>query len=361
MPLQAESWIMEQPPCQAIKPIENVLVTGGAGFVGSHVAWLLCRLGFRVTVVDDLSTGHRAAVPPSASLIVADLRRTDLVNQVFAACRYDAVMHFAARTLVGESCSHPIDYIRDNVATLSNVLQAAIDHGSRAFVLSSTASIFDSRAGTIIDEDQAVSPGNPYGESKHICERILFWAERGHGIRTAVLRYFNAAGADFGGDLGEDHRPETHLIPLVLQVAQRRRPHIDIFGGDYPTSDGTCVRDYVHVLDLADAHVKVLIALRESGGLRYNVGSGRGYSVREVIETAEQVTGRSIATIMRPRRAGDAASLVANSRKLQREQGWRPSHSDLRTIIRSAWAWHSRHPDGFDSPDLVSLVDDKAN
>jgi UDP-glucose 4-epimerase len=335
---------------QMINPVENVLVTGGAGFVGSHVAWLLCRLGFRVTVVDDLSTGHRAAVPPSASFVLADLRDAGSINRMFAEHRYDTVMHFAAKTLVGESNSRPIGYIQYNVDTLSNVLQAAVEHGVQAFILSSTASIFDSRDGADIDESLAISPGNPYGESKRMCERILFWAERSHGIRTAILRYFNAAGAQLDGDLGEDHRPETHLIPLVLQVALRRRSHIDIFGNDYPTPDGTCVRDYVHVLDLADAHVRSLVALRSSGGLTYNVGSGTGYSVREVIEIAEQVTGRGIATITRPRRAGDPASLVANSGKLQRELGWRPLHSDLRTIIRSAWVWHTRHPDGFDTP-----------
>jgi UDP-glucose 4-epimerase len=348
--------MVEWSACQAIRPIENVLVTGGAGFVGSHVSWLLCRLGFRVTVVDDLSTGHRAAVPSPALFVPADLRRIDVVDKIFAQRRYDAVMHFVARTLVGESNSCPIDYIRDNVGTLCNVLRAAVDHGARAFILSSTASIFDNRDGSEIDEDQVVSPGNPYGESKHMCERVLFWAERSHGIRTAILRYFNAAGAHFGGDLGEDHRPETHLIPLVLQVALGRRSHIDIFGEDYPTPDGTCVRDYIHVLDLAAAHVRALVALREAGGLKYNVGSGKGYSVRQVVGIAEQVTGRKIATVMRPRRAGDPASLVANSRRLQRELGWRPLHSDLQTIIRSAWAWHIRHPDGFGSPDLASLV-----
>lgn len=342
---------------QTINPIENVLITGGAGFVGSHVAWLLCRLGFHVTVVDDLSTGHRAAVPPSASFVLADLRKAELVNRMFAERRYDVVMHFAAKTLVGESSSRPVDYIQYNVDTLATILQAAVSHGAGAFILSSTASIFDSRDGLDIDEGLAISPGNPYGESKHICERILFWAERSHGIRTAVLRYFNAAGAQFDGNLGEDHRPETHLIPLVLHVALGRRSHIDIFGNDYPTPDGTCVRDYVHVLDLADAHVRALIALRSSGGLKYNVGSGKGYSVREVIEIAEQVTGRRIATIMRARRAGDPASLVANSGKLQRELGWRPLHSDLRTIIQSAWAWHARHPDGFDSPGFISPGD----
>ena len=332
-----------------IEPIENVLVTGGAGFVGSHVAWLLCELGFRVTVVDDLSTGHRAAVPPTASFVLADLQQVGTINQVFAERQYDAVMHFAARTLVGESNTRPIDYVRDNVGTLCNVLQAAIDHGTRSFILSSTASIFESRDGSDIDENQVVSPGNPYGESKRMCERVLFWAERSHGIRTAVLRYFNAAGAKPGGDLGEDHRPETHLIPLVLQVAQGRRPHIDIFGNDYPTRDGTCVRDYVHVLDLADAHVRTLIALRSSGALAYNVGSGAGYSVRQIVAAAERVTGRPIPTIMRPRRMGDPAALVANSGKLRRELGWKPLHSDLQTIIRTAWIWHSRHPGGFGS------------
>jgi len=339
---------------RAINPVETILVTGGAGFVGSHVSWLLCDLGFRVTVVDDLSTGHRAAVPPSASFVLADLRDAGSINRVFAEHRYDVIMHFAARTLVGESNARPIDYIQYNIGTLSNVLQAAVDHGTRAFILSSTASIFDSRDGSDIDESLPVSPGNPYGESKHMCERILFWAERSHGIRTAILRYFNAAGAQFGGNLGEDHRPETHLIPLVLQVALRRRSHIDIFGDDYPTPDGTCIRDYVHVLDLADAHVRALIALRSSGGLTYNVGSGTGYSVREVIEIAERVTGRDIPTMIRPRRAGDPASLVADSGKLQRELGWRPRHSDLPTIIQSAWSWHARHPDGFDSPSLAA-------
>jgi UDP-glucose 4-epimerase len=238
---------------------------------------------------------------------------------------------------------------------LANVLQATVDHGTRAFIPSSTASIFDNRDGSDIDENLAVSPGNPYGESKH-CERILFWAERCHGIRTAALRYFNAAGAHSDGNLGEDHRPETHLIPLVLHAALGRRSHIDIFGDDYPTPDVTCVRDYVHVLDLADAHVRALVALRSSGGLRYNVESGRGYSVREVIETAGQVTGRRIATITRPRRAGDPAALLRIPERCS-ELGWRPLHSDLWTIIHSAWAWHARYPAGFGSPDFISPAD----
>jgi UDP-glucose 4-epimerase len=328
-------------------PNEHVLIAGGAGYVGSHVAWLLCRLGFEVTVLDDLSTGHRRAVPHPAAFVHCDARDTALVSRIFAESRPTAVMNFAALSLVGDSYRNPMGYIAHNLTITLNLAKAAAEAGVSSFLLSSTASIFGNEASQPIAEGAPVRPDNPYGESKAMCEQVLRWLEATTGIRTAALRYFNASGALLSSNLGEAHDPETHLIPIVIQVALGLRDGVDIFGDDYPTADGTCVRDYVHVLDLADAHVKTLLALRTAGGLRYNIGSGRGYSVRQIVQEVERETGRRIPVRRRPRRDGDPTTLIACNDRIRNELGWRPVNSGLATIIGSAWKWHVSHPTGF--------------
>jgi UDP-glucose 4-epimerase len=329
------------PPLQ-----QTILVTGGAGFVGSHcVAELLAR-GFRVVVFDNLQQGHRAAVPATAHFIPGDLARPDEIKAVFERFHIDAVMHFAALSLVGESMRDPFRYLHDNTVNALNLVRLAAGNGVRKFVLSSTANLFGMPDRMPIDEDAVIDPGSPYGESKYLIERILTWADRIHGMHSACLRYFNAAGAHPAGHLGEDHQPETHLIPLVLDVAAGKRPHIEVFGSDYPTSDGTCVRDYIHVCDLADAHIRVLDAL-EHRSCRYNLGNGRGYTVHEVIETARKVTGHAIPVRVGPRRPGDPPVLIASADRIRRDLGWEPRYPDLETIIRTAWEWRARHPQGY--------------
>ena len=257
----------------------------------------------------------------------------------------DAVMHFASRTLVAESMAQPFLYLGDNVTNGLNLLRAMVDHGVRCFILSSTANLFDRPQHVPIAEDEQIIPGSPYGESKYLLERVLHWLDRTSGLRYAALRYFNAAGAS--KQYGEDHDPETHLIPLVLQVALGQREHIEVYGTDYPTRDGTCIRDYIHVIDLAQAHILALKAL-EDGSRVYNLGNGRGFSVREVVETAREVTGHPIPIVAGPRRPGDPAELIAASDKIRRELGWEPQYADLRQIIESAWLWHRAHPKGYE-------------
>ena len=325
----------------------NVLVTGGAGYIGSIVAEELIREGESVVVFDNLYTGHRAAVPPEAIFVEGDLADRAAVKAVFDTYEIDAVMHFASYTLVGESMEQPFKYLGDNVTNGLNLLQEAVAHGVRRFILSSTANLFDQPERMPIDEEERIIPGSPYGESKHILERILHWMDRIFGFRYAALRYFNAAGASPTGERGEDHDPETHLIPRVLQVALGQRDKIVIFGDDYPTRDGTCVRDYIHVVDLAQAHILALRAL-DQGSRTYNLGNGRGFTVKEVIETCREVTGHPIPAEVGPRRPGDPAILVASSEKIRRELGWEPKYPDLRTIVEHAWEWHRTHPHGYE-------------
>ncbi|HUN50777.1 MAG TPA: UDP-glucose 4-epimerase GalE [Candidatus Sulfotelmatobacter sp.] len=324
----------------------KVLVTGGAGFVGSHTVAALLEAGHAVVVLDNLQQGHRQAVPSAAVFVEADLADRDRLHQLFAAHRFDAVLHFAANSLVGESMRDPFRYLGDNVANAVNLVRACCEHGVGKFVLSSTANLFGTPERVPIDEAAAIDPGSPYGESKFATERLLLWAERIFGMHHACLRYFNAAGAHPNGRLGEDHRPETHLIPIVLDAALGRHAEVQIFGDDYPTPDGTCIRDYVHVCDLADAHVRVLDRLAQ-GSCHYNLGQGEGHSVREVIDTARRVTGAAIPTVVGPRRPGDPARLVAAAERIKRELGWRPRYSALPTIIETAWAWRRRNPTGY--------------
>jgi UDP-glucose 4-epimerase len=322
----------------------KILVTGGAGYIGSITTEELVRKGFEVVVYDNLYQGHRDAVHPDAAFVEGDLADRGKLDRMFSRHSVDAVMHFASHTLVGESVQRPFLYLADNVTNGLNLLQAAVDHGVRRFILSSTANLFDSPERIPISEEERIVPGSPYGESKHILERILYWLDRTAGMRYCALRYFNAAGAS--AVYGEDHDPETHLIPLVLQVALGQRDHIEIFGTDYPTPDGTCVRDYIHIVDLAQAHILALEAL-DDGSRTYNLGNGKGFSVREVIDTARSITGHEIPTVTGPRRAGDPATLVASSEKIRRELGWQPRYPELAAILESAWAWHQRHPHGY--------------
>ena len=322
----------------------KILVTGGAGYIGSVTVEQLVESGAEVVVLDDLSLGHRAAVHPRATLVVGSLADRAAVDAVLERTRPDAVMHFAARSQVGESMRAPFRYVGDNVTQGLTLIESMVEHDVLRFILSSTAALFGEPTKIPIDEDERIVPGSPYGESKHMLERILHWTSEIHGMRYAALRYFNAAGASEAR--GEHHDPETHLIPLVLQVAQGRREAITVFGDDYPTRDGTCIRDYIHVIDLAQAHILALQALPE-GNRVYNLGNGQGFSVMEVIETARRVTGHPIPHVLGARRAGDPAALTADSRRIKAELHWTPRFPELRDIVDSAWRWHRAHPEGY--------------
>lgn len=317
----------------------KVLVTGGAGYIGSATVLQLVEAGDEVVVFDDLSQGHREAVHPDAVLVEGDLADRAAVDRALAEHRPEGILHFASRTLVGESMERPFLYLGENVRNGLNLLESAAEHGVRRFILSSTANLFGLPDRIPIEEDAPIRPGSPYGESKYLLERMLHWMDDRFGMRYAALRYFNACGA-VSPERGEDHDPETHLIPLVLQVALGQRESVTIFGDDYDTPDGTCVRDYVHVADLAQAHVLALRAL-DRGSRTYNLGNGRGFSVREVIETAREVTGHPIPAIDDDPRPGDPARLVASSDRARELLGWQPRR-DLEDIIASAWEWHSQ-------------------
>ncbi len=325
-------------------PGMKVVVTGGAGYIGSVTVEELVKTGAEVVVFDDLSLGHRAAVHPQATLVVGDLADRAAVDTLLAEHRPDAVMHFASRSQVGESMRAPFLYVGDNVRNGLNLIESMVQHDVKRFILSSTAALFAEPSKVPIDESERIVPGSPYGESKHILERILVWAERVHGMRHAFLRYFNAAGAT--AERGEHHDPETHLIPIVLQVAQGRRESISVFGDDYPTPDGTCLRDYIHVVDLAQAHILALGALDTQSRV-YNLGNGTGFSVMEVIETARTVTDHPIAHRIAERRPGDPPALSADSTKIKAELGWAPRYPSLQAIVQTAWQWHRAHPDGY--------------
>lgn len=324
-----------------------VLVVGGAGYIGSHMCRLLRESGEPHLVFDSFEQGHRAALLGSPSF-EGDLRRPEDLARVFAEHPIDVVMHFAAYISVGESVREPGKYWRNNTAGVLNLLDAMRDAGVGKLVFSSTAAIFGEPERVPIDEDHPKNPTSPYGQSKLAVERMLADFDTAHGLKSVCLRYFNAAGASPGGDLGEDHRPEEHLIPLAILAALGRRPGLKIFGTDYPTPDGTCVRDYIHILDLAEAHLLAVKHLRADGeSRRYNLGNGVGFSVREVVETVERVCGRPVPREDAPRRPGDPASLVAASDRIRADWGWRPRYPELETLVRHAADWFEAHPNGY--------------
>jgi UDP-glucose 4-epimerase len=326
--------------------VARFLVTGGAGYVGSHLVRALVARGDEVVVLDNLRQGHRAAVPASVEFVEAELADRARVAAVFANWKFEAVFHFAALSLVGESMREPLRYCAENCANSLWLAEAAVQAGVRKFVFSSTAALFGFPKSVPIAEDAELAPASAYGTSKLMVEQGLAWADQVHGLRSACLRYFNAAGADPSGEIGEDHDPETHLIPLCIGAALGTRPPLTVFGTDYATPDGTCIRDYVHVNDLAAAHLAVL-PLLETRSLRYNLGNGAGYSVKQVIESVERISGRKVPHSFGPRRAGDPSALVASSETLKRETGWLPRFAALDDIVRTAWAWHEAHPQGY--------------
>jgi UDP-glucose 4-epimerase len=323
------------------------LVTGGAGYVGSHVVLSLIGRGDEVVVLDNLRQGHRAAVPPGVEVVEGDLADRRMVDEVFAGWRFDGVLHFAALSLVGESMREPLRYLAENAGNTLWLADAAVRAGVRRFVLSSTAALFGMPQRIPIDEDEAMAPVSPYGESKLMAERGLEWADRIHGLRSAALRYFNAAGADPEGRLGEDHDPETHLIPNAVNAVLGLGPPLTVFGTDYDTPDGTAIRDYVHVTDLADAHLRVLDRLKDGPSCRYNVGNGKGASVLEVIAAVERAAGKPVPYSLGPRRAGDPPVLVASSERLRQDTGWAPKLGAIDDVVSTAYAWRARHRTGY--------------
>lgn len=325
---------------------KKILVIGGAGYIGSHMVRQLNKAGCDAVVLDNLSTGCRQLVQ-GAELVEGNLGDAALLDQLFSAHAFDAVMHFAAFSQVGESMQHPLKYYGNNLAATVVLLDAMRRHDINCFIFSSTAAVYGEPAEIPITEAHTCLPTNPYGNSKLAVERLLADCAAAHGLRYMALRYFNAAGADESGEIGELHDPETHLIPIVLKAAAGRIDHIQLYGSDYPTTDGTCIRDYVHVNDLAQAHLLALEALLGGGASAvYNLGNSRGYSVREVIAMVEAITGKTIAVKKAPRRPGDPAVLVAGAEKIKRELGWRPVYENLESIVRSAWNWHRRQNSG---------------
>lgn len=326
----------------------NVLVCGGAGYIGSHTVYELIEQGHSVVIADNLSKGHKEAVHPEAKLYIGDLRDGEFLDNVFSENKIDAVIDFAAFSLVGESVSEPLKYFENNVYGTISLLEAMVKANVKKLVFSSTAAAYGEPENIPIVESDSTIPTNPYGESKLCVEKILKWCDKAYGLKYVVLRYFNAAGAHISGKIGEDHSPETHLIPLIIQAALGKRDKIAIFGDDYNTADGTCVRDYIHVTDLADAHIKAIEKLeRDNTSETYNLGNGTGFSVKEVIEETKRVTGREFKVTIEDRRSGDPSTLIASSQKAIDELNWKPKFNTLTQIIETAWKWHSNNPDGY--------------
>ena len=324
-----------------------VLVTGGAGYIGSHTVAEFMAKGEEVIVLDNLQKGHREAVL-TQTFYHGDIRDSELLEKVFLNHDIEAVIHFAADSLVGESVQEPLKYYDNNLITAQRLLVCMVKYGVQKIVFSSTAATYGEPENIPIRETDRKEPTNPYGETKLAIETMLRWCEQAYGTQSVALRYFNAAGAHIDGHIGEDHRPESHLIPIILQVAGGQRKDLAIYGDDYPTADGTCIRDYIHVTDLANAHWLALQKLRQTqGSAAYNLGNGEGFSVREVLEKAREITGHSIPMQIAPRRVGDPAILVASSIRAQEELGWKPEFNSLGQIIQSAWNWHKNHPNGF--------------
>lgn len=325
----------------------SILVCGGAGYIGSHMVSKLLENGKDVVILDNLQKGHKDAIL-SEKVYIGDLRDRKILDKVFTENNIEAVIDFAADSLVGESMGNPLKYFNNNVGGTISLLTAMKDYKVKYIVFSSTAATYGEPENIPILEDDTTVPTNPYGETKLTVEKILKWCDKAYGIKYTALRYFNAAGAHIDGNIGEDHRPESHLIPIILQVALGQRGKIMIFGDDYPTEDGTCVRDYIHVTDLAEAHLCALNRLKKGGGsCSYNLGNGKGFSVKEVIDVVRKVTGIDIKSETAPRRAGDPATLIASSQKAIKELGWKPKYNSLEKIIETAWNWHKSHPNGY--------------
>ena len=328
--------------------MKTILVAGGAGYIGSHMVALLVKRGYDVIVADNLRTGHWQAVKGARKLYVGDLRDGSFLHQVFTENKIDGVINFAAFSLVGESVTNPLKYYGNNVEGAVSLLTAMQAHCVDKIVFSSTAATYGEPEKQPIEEGDRTEPTNPYGATKLAIENMLKWCDGAYGIRYVALRYFNAAGSDTEAGIGEDHNPESHLIPLVMKTALGQRDHIGIFGEDYPTPDGTCVRDYIHVKDLAEAHLLALEYLERGGSSDvFNLGNGTGYSVREIIDTARRVTGKEIKAVAEPRRGGDPSVLIASNKKAAQVLGWKPVLG-LEQIISDAWAWHSDHPNGYE-------------
>ena len=326
-----------------------ILVLGGAGYIGSHTALELVKAGNEVVIADNLVTGYRKAIPEGAKFYEGDLRDSDFLDNLFHQEKIDAVIHFAAYSLVGESVTNPLKYYDNNLYGTKVLLEAMVKNNVGKIVFSSTAATYGEPENIPILESDRTCPTNPYGETKLAMEKMFKWTAEAHGLRYVSLRYFNACGADESGEIGEAHTPESHLIPLILQVPNGKRETISIYGTDYDTPDGTCIRDYIHVTDLAQAHILAVKYLANGGKSDiFNLGNGVGYSVREVIETARKVTGHPIPATEISRRAGDPARLVASSEKAKSVLGWKPVHDSLEEIIASAWNWHKNHPNGYD-------------
>ncbi|MBM6975396.1 UDP-glucose 4-epimerase GalE [Intestinimonas butyriciproducens] len=325
-----------------------ILVLGGAGYIGSHTVYELIDAGRDVVVVDNLLTGFRQAVHPKARFYQADIRDRAAMDKVFESEDIEGVVHFAASSQVGESMSDPLKYYDNNLCGTTVLLQSMVAHEVKKIVFSSTAATYGEPESVPILETDKTQPTNCYGETKLAMEHMMSWVSKAHGLRYVALRYFNACGAHISGDIGEAHNPETHLVPIILQVPNGQRDHVSIFGDDYPTKDGTCVRDYIHVTDLAQAHILALDYLLKGGDNNvFNLGNGVGFTVKEVIDTARAVTGHPIPAEISPRRAGDPAQLIASSEKAVKVLGWKPKYDDLSTIISTAWKWHQSHPNGY--------------
>ena len=326
----------------------RVLVLGGAGYIGSHAVYQLIDDGYDVTVIDNLQTGHRQAIHPEAIFYEGDIRDKQFLQSVFAREKVSAVMHFAANSLVGESMEKPLDYYDNNVFGSQVLLQVMVEHEVEYFVFSSTAATYGEPEIVPITEEMPTSPTNPYGETKLMIEKMLHWTSEAHGIKYVALRYFNVAGARDSAEIGEDHDPETHLVPITLQVALKQRDHLTIFGDDYDTPDGTCIRDYVHVTDLIDAHILAMKYLQKGNDSNiFNLGSNDGFSVKEIVQATEKVTEKPIPTKIGQRRPGDPATLIASSNKAKSVLGWQPKYTTIEEIITSAWKWHQKRPHGY--------------
>ena len=325
-----------------------ILICGGAGYIGSHMVRVLLQQQEDVIVLDNLLTGHQAAVAHQAKFYHGDIRNTKDLDRVFSENSIEAVMHFAASSLVGESMINPLKYFDNNIYGMQVLLAAMVKHKADKIVFSSTAAVYGEPDKMPIEENFRTEPTNPYGESKLIMEKMMKWVHLAYGINFVSLRYFNVAGAIADGSIGEDHKPESHLIPLILEVPNGKRSYINIFGDDYPTKDGTCIRDYIHVMDLADAHSKALAYLRNGGNSDvFNLGNGQGFSVKEVINAAEKATGAIISRQIGKRRSGDPAELIASSDKAKKILGWQPCYTKIDDIIKTAWLWHKNNPKGF--------------